>query len=345
MKLLLPLSLFASSAFGLVCNGLESNCDKPVNQVMFPGTHASNAFAPTEQPDGTSRYTQNANWNIYEQFKAGVRFFEFSVYLGENNEVFTDVPTGGFPRITTDKLLDVSDMVAVGLDEFPTDVAIIVIRNVAGISETQFGRGMFRLGPKAYTITEDNKKGIWPKLSDRQAMNFRRAFVFVDAPMGDYPLYQDYFQETNDQVTKISDFTCYLQGASKQFLRVQHHLWGGDRSDQTLLNRTNQVNSEANLKDHIGKCTRFVNALSVNWGKDGDLIKVANAYNAAGGKLSGGGSPSGPGTGGSPSTGGTTTTVDTGKATPINGSPKDSVGSAGYITVPSILILVGLMLL
>jgi hypothetical protein len=98
--------------------------------------------------------------------------------------------------------------------------------------------------------------------------------------MGEYPLYQDYFQETNDKVAKISDFSCALQGTSKPFVRVQHHLWSGEL---TLLDRANQVNSEANLKDHIGKCTRFVNVISVNWGKDGDLIKVVKDYNSAGG--------------------------------------------------------------
>jgi hypothetical protein len=91
-------------------------------------------------------------------------------------------------------LIDVSDAIAQGLDEFPNDVAIVVCpASVKPCLEEEC-----LIWDYAYKITEDNKKENWPKLGDRQAMNFKRAFVFVDAPMGDYPLYQDYLLCTVD---------------------------------------------------------------------------------------------------------------------------------------------------
>jgi hypothetical protein len=79
------------------CNGSPELCSRPLNDVIFPGTH--NSFAAADEPGW---YFANQTYPIARQLQAGIRAFlidiHYGVYDPANGRVRTDLTAEGSDR-------------------------------------------------------------------------------------------------------------------------------------------------------------------------------------------------------------------------------------------------------
>ncbi len=103
----------------LSCNGSPVLCSRPLNEVIFPGTH--NSFAASDEPGW---YFANQTYPIARQLQAGIRAFlidiHYGVYDPANGRVRTDLTAEGSDRNKVAKqlpasALQVADRVAGGI--------------------------------------------------------------------------------------------------------------------------------------------------------------------------------------------------------------------------------------
>jgi len=81
----------------LSCNGSRGLCSRPLNEVIFPGTH--NSFAASDQPGW---YFASQTYPIARQLQAGIRAFlidiHYGVYDPATRRVRTDLAAEGSDR-------------------------------------------------------------------------------------------------------------------------------------------------------------------------------------------------------------------------------------------------------
>ncbi|HEY4826196.1 MAG TPA: hypothetical protein VIH85_05490 [Solirubrobacteraceae bacterium] len=103
----------------LSCNGSPALCSRPVNDVIFAGTH--NSFAASDEPGW---YFANQTYPIARQLQAGIRAFlidiHFGVYDPATGRVRTDLTAEGSDRNKVaqqlpESALRVADRVAGGI--------------------------------------------------------------------------------------------------------------------------------------------------------------------------------------------------------------------------------------
>ena len=108
-----------TTAAGPACNGSPALCSRPLNQVIFPGTH--NSFAASTEPGW---YFASQTYPIPRQLKDGVRAFLIDVHYG-----VYDPATG---RVRTDLAAEGSDRNKVA-QQLPASALRIADRVAGGI--------------------------------------------------------------------------------------------------------------------------------------------------------------------------------------------------------------------
>jgi hypothetical protein len=107
------------AAESLACNGSPALCSRPLNEVIFPGTH--NSFAASDQPGW---HFASQTYPIARQLQDGIRAFlvdiHYGVYDPATGRVRTDLTAEGSDRNKVAKLvpasaLRVADRVAGGV--------------------------------------------------------------------------------------------------------------------------------------------------------------------------------------------------------------------------------------
>jgi hypothetical protein len=119
------------SRAGLSCNGAAALCDRPLDEVVFPGTH--NSFAASEEPGW---YFASQTYPVSRQLDDGIRALLIDVHFG-----VYDSTTG---RVRTDLRADGSDRKKV-VEEVPAR-ALSVADRVA----RRVGRGTLNGTPQPY---------------------------------------------------------------------------------------------------------------------------------------------------------------------------------------------------
>jgi hypothetical protein len=113
------------------CNGSPELCSRPLNEVIFPGTH--NSFAAADEPGW---YFANQTYPIARQLKAGIRAFLIDIHYG-----VYDPATG---RVRTDLTAEGSDRNKVA-EQVPAEALRVADRVAGGI-----GLGTLKGTPEPY---------------------------------------------------------------------------------------------------------------------------------------------------------------------------------------------------
>jgi hypothetical protein len=115
----------------LACNGSSSLCSRPLNEVIFPGTH--NSFAASSQPGW---YFANQTYPIARQLRDGIRALLIDVHYG--------VYDPGTGRVRTDLAAEGSDRNKVA-QQLPPSALRVADRVAGGI-----GLGTLKGTPEPY---------------------------------------------------------------------------------------------------------------------------------------------------------------------------------------------------
>ena len=113
------------------CNGSQALCSRPLNEVVFPGTH--NSFAASTEPGW---YFANQTYPIARQLKDGIRAFLIDIHYG-----VYDAATG---RVRTDLTAEGSDRNKVA-QQLPASALRVADRIAGGI-----GLGTLKGKPEPY---------------------------------------------------------------------------------------------------------------------------------------------------------------------------------------------------
>ncbi len=113
------------------CNGSPENCSRPINEVIFPGTH--NSFAAADEPGW---YFANQTYPIARQLQDGIRAFLIDIHYG-----VSDPSTG---RVRTDLTAEGSDRNKVA-QQLPAEALRVADRVAGGI-----GLGTLKGTPAPY---------------------------------------------------------------------------------------------------------------------------------------------------------------------------------------------------
>jgi hypothetical protein len=113
------------------CNGSPENCSRPLNEVIFPGTH--NSFAAADEPGW---YFANQTYPIARQLQDGIRAFLIDIHYG-----VYDAATG---RVRTDLTAEGSDRNKVA-QQLPAEALRVADRVAGGV-----GLGTLRGTPEPY---------------------------------------------------------------------------------------------------------------------------------------------------------------------------------------------------
>ncbi len=113
------------------CNGSPENCSRPINEVIFPGTH--NSFAAADEPGW---YFANQTYPIARQLQDGIRAFLIDIHYG-----VSDPATG---RVRTDLTAEGSDRNKVA-QQLPAEALRVADRVAGGI-----GLGTLKGTPAPY---------------------------------------------------------------------------------------------------------------------------------------------------------------------------------------------------
>lgn len=119
------------AAGALSCNGSPALCSRPLNEVIFPGTH--NSFAASDQPGW---YFANQTYPITRQLQDGIRAFLIDIHYG-----VYDPATG---RVRTDLTAEGSDRNKVA-QQLPASALRVADRVAGGI-----GLGTLKGKPEPY---------------------------------------------------------------------------------------------------------------------------------------------------------------------------------------------------
>ena len=115
----------------LSCNGAPELCSRPLNEVIYPGTH--NSFAASDEPGW---YFANQTYPITRQLQAGIRAFLIDIHYG-----VYDSATG---RVRTDLRAEGSDRNKVA-EQLPASALRVADRVAGGI-----GLGTLKGKPEPY---------------------------------------------------------------------------------------------------------------------------------------------------------------------------------------------------
>ena len=113
------------------CNGSPALCSRPLNEVVFPGTH--NSFAASDEPGW---YFANQTYPIARQLQAGIRAVLIDIHYG-----VYDPATG---RVRTDLTAEGSDRNKVA-KQLPASALRVADRVAGGV-----GLGTLKGEPKPY---------------------------------------------------------------------------------------------------------------------------------------------------------------------------------------------------
>jgi hypothetical protein len=159
------------AAESLACNGSSALCSRPLNEVIFPGTH--NSFAASDQPGW---YFASQTYPIARQLQDGIRAFLIDIHYG-----VYDPATG---RVRTDLTAEGSDRNKVA-KQVPASVLRVADRVAGGI-----GLGRLNGKPEPYlchTLCELGAEPLGRELDGIRSFLQRNREEVVMLVVEDYP--------------------------------------------------------------------------------------------------------------------------------------------------------------
>jgi len=297
-----------------VCNGHELLCDRPLNEVTFPGTHNSMAAASER-----GWYFPSQRYGIAQQLRDGVRALLVDTYYGIRSPqgVLTVInPDTRRPQLVAEHgeevvaaaervaatlgsdgeqeiflchsfcelgatplaaaLVDLRDF----LDAYPGEFVVVIVQDTTSPEDTVAAFELADLAERAYTHTAGEP---WPTLAELLAEG-KQLLVLAEENAGAAEWYQPAYsilQETALTVAAASDLGCAPgRGGVDGPLFLMNH-WVAERPP--VLSRALEVNTLDVITDRSRECTeqrgRVPNIVAVDFYDVGDLFEAVDRLN------------------------------------------------------------------
>jgi len=297
-----------------VCNGHELLCDRPLDQLTFPGTHNSMAAASER-----GWYFPSQRYGIAQQLRDGVRALLIDTYYGirspqgiltvidpatrrpqlvaEHGEevvaaaerLATRLAAEGEPEIflchsfcelgatpLAAVLIDLRDF----LDAHPGEFIVMIVQDATSPEDTVRAFELADLAGRAYAHTAGDP---WPTLGELLAEG-KQLLVLAEEQAGAAEWYQPayaLFQETALSAAEPAELGCAPgRGGADAPLFLMNH-WVFERPP--VLARALEVNSLRMITERSRECVdtrgRTPNIVAVDFYDVGDLFQAVDALN------------------------------------------------------------------
>ncbi|MEL7369896.1 MAG: hypothetical protein AAFN74_13340 [Myxococcota bacterium] len=264
----------ASSDAEFACNGHLALCDRPYNEVVFPGTH--NSFSARSY--GFFMVSANHDTGLTEQLEAGVRVFLLDVTYNEGTTALCHGPClfGALPH--ADGLREIVDF----LDTHPREVLTIIYQDDAGAADIVRDLETSGLADMVYAHTPGQR---WPTLGEMIDANTR--LVVTAESQGPPPEWFHHVWEltwdTPFTWMSIDAMNCDLnRGQLGNDLFLVNH-WVNDAANLPDASQAAEVNALDVLLARVEQCQsehgRLPNFLAIDWWEQGDLFEAVDRLN------------------------------------------------------------------
>lgn len=253
------------------CNGLVELCDRPLEQVLFVGTH--NAMSSSE--DGWN--FPNQEYAFSRQLQDGVRALNFDTYWW-NEEAYL---CHAYCDLGNMLLVEGLDQVAQFLAQNPDEVLLITIQSALEAEATleAFVQANLREQMYQHEVGSD-----WPTLRTLIEEN-RRLVVFTSDGGGQANGYMEQWTHWIDNpysANSIEEFSCVEDRGNPEtasLFNVNHFITNpvADIEDALLANQYDV------LWEHLEGCQqetgRIPNQVLVDFYSQGDVLRVVKDWN------------------------------------------------------------------
>lgn len=282
----ITLSLGAASAAAappyqpIACNGFESLCDRPYDEVSYATTH--NAFNYLVGRDPQFHFP-NQGHDIPTQLADGVRALMIDVHeyngfdASHQGEVWV---CHSFCWLGGEPLVDVLTDIRLFMDSHPDEVISIIFESYVSREATE--EAFIDSGLIGYVHAQPLGQP-WPTLR-QMIMGGGRLVVFTDHEGGSPAWYHDvwdYAVETHFSVKEPEDFDCtYNRGDSRNDLFIFNHFLTKPLARPSLAY---QVNFDPFLLDRALECWAYTSKrphfITVDFYDIGDVLEAVDVLN------------------------------------------------------------------
>ncbi len=254
-----------------VCNGLMELCDRPLDEVLFAGTH--NAMSSSE--DGWN--FPNQEYAFTRQLEDGTRGLNFDTYLW-NDEAYlchTYCELGNMTLV--EGLKRISDFV----HTHPHEVIVITLQSAL---DTELTLEAFEQAGLDDMLHHHEAGEAWLTLGELIDLN-ERVVLFSNVGAGEDYGYLDQWTHWIDNpysAQKIEDFSCVEDRGDPEtasLFNVNHFITNPVADIEDAL----QANQYDVLWSHLERCEyetgRIPNQLLVDFYSQGDVLDVVRDWN------------------------------------------------------------------
>lgn len=263
----------SSSGAPLTCNGSTALCDRPYDQVVFPGTH--NSVAATESGFGT--LNANQTHPVVTQLDDGIRVLLLDVTYDGDETVLCHGPCALGSRPHIEVLTELRDF----MQAHPDAVLTIIYQDSVEPADVEADFMTAELVELTYT----HDGGAWPTLGE-MVTSGRRLVVTAEnegPPPAWYHHVWDLTFDTPFTFMDPSEFSCALNRgqADNPLFLINHWL----NTDANLPDRSAAplANSAEVLTQRVEDCReatgRLPTFIAVDFYEEGDLFEVVEALN------------------------------------------------------------------
>ena len=253
------------------CNGLAELCDRPLDRVLFAGTH--NAMSSTE--DGWN--FPNQEYAFTRQLEDGIRGLNFDTYLW-NDEAYLCHTYCDLGNMT---LVDGLTRIADFMVDNPNEVVIITLQSAL---DTEPTLDAFEQVGLRDMLHHHNVGEEWPTLGELIELN-ERVVLFSNGGAGEDNGYLDQWTHWIDNpysAQSNDDFSCVEDRgdpSTASLFNVNHFITHPVADLEDSLN----ANQYDVLWEHLERCegetSRFPNQLLVDFYSQGDVLDVVREWN------------------------------------------------------------------
>ncbi|KAL3758036.1 hypothetical protein ACHAWU_004427 [Discostella pseudostelligera] len=281
------------------CNGLESNCDIPVNELLFPMVHnahssydnnfvAANNAKPFEEALVAGYRGLQLSTCVCESLLSKVLLERDADWgLGESNVGFCHTACGAGVRDPKDVLTSLRTFI----EENPREVLIIELDMNDG-SSTDLRAALQYSGLLEYVYYPQQETNIiedWPTLGELIYSNKRIILFGIGDGMASCPASQchDGILYTNDYIVQTatdgSDLT-KCEGTVTGDVIVGYFQMNNYKESSSNIptpSKARELNSYSALKERLESCkgSRRPNLLSVDFWDEGEVLKLVKDVN------------------------------------------------------------------
>ncbi len=259
----------------LLCNGHAELCDRPLDQVVFAGTHNSHSAFE----DGYSQFNANQQYGVAQQLDDGVRVLLLDTYYADDDSI---VLCHGPCALGQTPHLDTLTTIVEFLTQNPGEIVLIIYQD--DVAAADLALDYAATGAEALTYAHTQGEP-WPTLGELVEANTR---LIVTAEVGGPPPawhhhVWDVAWDTPYGPNDPADLSCELnRGSADNDLFLMNH-WVNSDIDLPSAPDAEVVNAYEFLLARAQECWEFwdhpPNFVVVDFYDRGDLVAVVETLN------------------------------------------------------------------